>query len=176
MFFMNKTNPSFVEILHDEFKDSAIKQKCCESSLSKLADYPGRVFDDFPTILSPHELNHLIGQFKEIIEKINYLSVSDEYAEMRPANRLHQADKDAIYQLELSLIKKGRMELLDENTQIKKELIDVLDWQVYQNKIDRCAIIAAYVGAIHQQMVPKLSSHILNNRPPISAFLDYIKS
>lgn len=171
---LNK-GPSFIEILKSEFQNPAVAQKYRESSLQKLNDQD-RIFDTFKTLISEDNLNAIINELTILLHSITHVFFEEKNEAKRPVEQLSDADKNIILGFEKKIIDKARQELLDENNQIKKELIALLGWEAYLDKLDRCAIVSAFVSAIHQQMTPKLDKELLQtkNYGRLLAYWNYV--
>ena len=109
--------------------DSGLKLKCIKSGKNQLAAGKGnRVFDDFPIMLEGDLFSKLLLKYQELLKHSNRIDVQ---------------------KFEMSIIKIACDELLDENGKPCQQLIDLLEWSEFPDKINNYLVISAFVGMIN---------------------------
>lgn len=147
---------AFYEHLLNEFSKEGVYNTCLESSLKQLkGELTTRLFDDFPPLLTEPEIDLIAGRLKQILITINHVKKTSHGIEL-----VYYQDRAAIKQWQLNIIQKGCEALLGDDGQICNDLIELLGWQDYRNKIDNCILVCAFAHGIHQAIIPKLADFI----------------
>jgi hypothetical protein len=158
---MSTSRTSLYTILQREFKNPDIKKRACESSKNILKNHPElttRIFDNFPCLISQNQLNALTTELQEILLLISESGVAILNNKMELLNEL---DKKKIIKWEKKIASIAIAELLTEKGHIQKEILELLEWQNCTKELNSSelisSIICAYVGAVNQVIIQKLS-------------------
>lgn len=169
---------SLCNILKREFKNPTKRNIACDSAKNILQDHPElatRIFDKFPCLLHKNELAELTNQFRDIFMELDSSSISETEDGVDLAL---EADKKNITAWEKKIADIAIAELLDENGTIKNELIELLEWQDFQNELRSpaliCSIVCAYLGAINQVIIHNLSKELANRSDIFLAVCGYV--
>lgn len=157
---MSASRLSLINILKNEFKNPAIKEKSIAAAKKELKnnidnDNAARIFDEFPCLIPQETLLTLTEQFKSILSTINdNVDLDNNFKLTR------ESDEELITQWEKEIAQMAITELLNKNG-IKNELIELLNWQQYKNQLTlsnvtyliselSCSILCAFVGNVNQ--------------------------
>ncbi|VVC77198.1 hypothetical protein AQUSIP_25250 [Aquicella siphonis] len=169
---MSSPRLTFIDILTEDFTNPEVMTLCRQSSQAKIRSrIVSRVFDEFPSLVTPEELDTLSDQFQQIFSEIRTVRLSD--------NGIHldsQDDKTRLRLWESAIADKARRELLDDQGKIKKEIVVLLDWEKYLDQIDNCSLICAFVGAVNHFAILRFADQIEKQKEKFTAACDYVNS
>jgi hypothetical protein len=168
---MESSRKSFIDILKHEFTHPEVKKICIESSVQKIkSGYVTRAFDDFPYLLDVDILSSITDDFKSLFKEITRIDTSNEIHLANPH------DKRAFEAWEKNIITHACVELVDKNGKVNSELVTLLSWEDYINKIYVINLISAYVGAINHAAMSNLSKTIENELTKFTAVTQFINA
>lgn len=163
---MSGSRISLIEQLKKYFEDENIKSTCLTSSRLKINNrFANRVFDDFPNLLQTDDITFMKDSYEKILSTLKFSSKD---------LTLRKTDQEKIMQWEKKFIFIACTELLNDQDQIKSELLDLLEWNDLKNKFTVSDIICAFVGTINQQTMNELKPVIENDLLAHGAICNFI--
>ena len=121
-----------------------------------------RVFDEATCLLSNDDLAILFDRFRKILCEIaDIKQVGETYDGFEFVNAY---DKQIVKRLGKDIAAISCAELLDENGQIRKEIVKLLEWEEHLNQENICEIIFDHVYAINQTIMTNFGTVNDNNR------------
>ena len=150
-----KTN--LINILRFEFENNPQKMdQCLKDSHMKLKNQlTNRVFDTFPLLLPNPDFSLFKQFFKQIL--------------CSPTQ-----NKMDLKQFEKDLAKIACEELLEANGVLKNDLIEMLKWPDYADKMDTYQLICAYVGVVNSYVTSELSSDINEKQDTFTTIMQFV--
>ena len=155
----------FLKILHEANLNTINQLRESKNNLQQEGTR-ARIFDEFPCLLPKENIETLGLELREITNNIIWLKqLNYRYYLANPL------DEEKIRVWHTKVILMGCTELLNEYGDIKPEIVNILEWNVYLTRQAICDILTAYVSAINQEIF----KDYCNQEPHVlSAILHFI--
>lgn len=161
---------TFIARLAIALQDETLKKQYREKSKASLAKSDAtRVFDTFQCLLAKNDLEKLTHQFREIL-----LSTHRVRQTKRGPILTEITQKEAIKRWLKTIAGMGCQELFDARNNLKPELIQLLGWEKFVDKIDNCELVCAFVNEINLTVFEGLSDIIRTHQDQYNALCQTI--
>lgn len=151
---MATSRTPFLHLVHTAFQDKLTKDFCISESIRNIKGRtPSRIFDSLPCVVDEATFQATCENFQMIIRHIS-VDAKKEYQITR------EEDKNAIKQYIQTIAIVAREDLLDEEGNIKKEIITLFDWERHAKHLRKYDIVCGYISALNSRVSSQLSSFI----------------
>lgn len=149
-----------INILNAYFEKYPAKlAKCRETSKEQIKKgYTNRIFDEFPLLISANEFDHM----KRFVTSV-LINLSQHATDVETNTKiLSPWNKHQIKTQIIMLATQGYNALIDTNGKLNPELVGLLDWHEFKNKINICDLICSFTSITFGTVISALQEEVLS--------------